>query len=62
MPIFRRKDCIHTASGIFALELSERSYINTRSTVLLKQYSLISEVIPNEVLISAAMQPLFVVN
>ena len=28
MPIFRRKNCIHTASGIFALELSERSYIN----------------------------------
>ena len=28
MPIFRRKNCIHTASGIVALELSERSYIN----------------------------------
>ena len=38
MPIFRRKNCIHTTSGIFALELSERSYINIRSTVLLRQY------------------------
>ena len=38
MPIFRRKNCIHTASGIFALELSERSYFNIRSTVLLRQY------------------------
>ena len=28
MPIFRRKNCVHTASGIFAVELSERSYIN----------------------------------
>ena len=27
MPIFRRKNCIDTASGILALELSERSYI-----------------------------------
>ena len=36
MPIFRRKNCIHTASGIFALDLSERSYINIRSTVLLR--------------------------
>ena len=52
IPIFRKKNCIHTASGIFALELSERSYINIRSTVLLRQYwsksALISEVIPNE--------------
>jgi amino acid transporter len=28
MLIFRKIDCIHRASGIFALELSERSYIN----------------------------------
>ena len=28
MPIFRRTNCIHTAFGIVALELSERSYIN----------------------------------
>ena len=28
VPIFRRTNCIHTASGIVALELSERSYIN----------------------------------
>jgi hypothetical protein len=67
MPIFRRKEYIHTASGIFALELSERSYINIRSTVLLlKQYgrksALISEVIPNELLISATMQPLLCHN
>ena len=52
MPIFRRKNCIHTASGIFSLELSERSYINIRSTVLLRQHwsktALISELIPNE--------------
>ena len=33
MSIFRRKNCIHTASGTFAVELSERSYINIRSTV-----------------------------
>ena len=38
MPIFRGKNCFHTASDIFALELSERSYINIRSTVLLWQY------------------------
>ena len=38
MPIFRRKTYIHTASGIFALELSERSYINRRSTVLLLEF------------------------
>ena len=47
-----RKNCIHTASGIVALELGEQSYINIRSTVLLKQYwsksALVSEVIPNE--------------
>ena len=34
VPIFRRKNCIHTASSIYALELSEWSYINIRSTVL----------------------------
>ena len=28
MFIFRRKNCIHTASGIVAVELTERSYIN----------------------------------
>ena len=38
MPILRRKNCIHTTSGIFALELSDRSYINIRSTVFLRQY------------------------
>jgi len=39
MPIFRRTNCIITASGIVALEISERSYINKmRSDVLLKQY------------------------
>ena len=38
MSIFRRNNCIHTTSGIFALELCERSYINIRSTVLLRQY------------------------
>ena len=36
MPIFRRKNCIHTASGIFDLELSERSYIG--KPVLLVHY------------------------
>ena len=29
MPIFRRTNCIITASGIVTLEVSERSYINT---------------------------------
>ena len=28
IPIFRRTNCIHTASGIVVLELSEQSYIN----------------------------------
>jgi len=38
MFIFRRTNCIITASGIIALEIGERSYINKiRSAVLLKQ-------------------------
>jgi len=37
--IFRRANCIITASGIVTLEIGERSYINKmRSAVLLKQY------------------------
>jgi len=36
--IFRRSNCIITASGIVTLEISERSYVNKmRSAVLLKQ-------------------------
>ena len=40
MPIFRRKNCIHTASGIFALELGERSYINTYAASYLNNQGL----------------------
>ena len=37
--IFRRTNCIITASGIVTLEIDKRSYINKmRSAVLLKQY------------------------
>ena len=37
--IFRRTNCIITASGIVTLEIGERSCINKmRSAVLLKQY------------------------
>jgi len=37
--IFRRTNCIITASGIVTLEIGERSYINKmRSAVFLKQY------------------------
>jgi len=37
--IFRRINCIITASGIVILEIGERSYINKMgSAVLLKQY------------------------
>ena len=61
MPIFRRKNYIHTASGIFALELSERSCINMRSTVLLRQYwsesALINEVIPNKCCVNTIFPP-----
>ena len=31
MPIFRRNNCTNTASGILALEISERSYINKQA-------------------------------
>jgi len=38
MLIFRRTNCIITASGIITLEISERSYINKmKSVVLLKK-------------------------
>jgi len=38
MLIFRRTNCIITASGIVTLEISERSYISKmRSAVLLRQ-------------------------
>ena len=37
--IFRRTNCIITASGIVTLEIGERFYINKiMSAVLLKQY------------------------
>ena len=48
MPIFRRTNCIITASGIVTLEISERSDINEiksnkmRSAVSLKQFVFLS--------------------
>ena len=38
MPILRRNNCTNTASGILALELSERSYIKLVQGLLYKVY------------------------
>jgi hypothetical protein len=42
MPIFRRKDCIHTASVIFALELCKRLHSTLVESGLLVKFLLIS--------------------